>query len=111
MTASTLSHLECSRPACRTIHDYSRVQNLCTSCGAPLLARYDLSRARTTLTAAGLAARTPSMWRYEELLPPGEPVTLGEGLTPLLRARRLGEALGLSRLYVKDEGQNPTGSF
>ena len=51
------------------------------------------------------------MWRYEEVLPTATPVTLGEGMTPLLHAQRLGEALGLSRLYVKDEGQNPTGSF
>lgn len=51
------------------------------------------------------------MWRYEEVLPTAAPVTLGEGMTPLLHARRLGETLGLSKLYVKDEGQNPTGSF
>jgi threonine synthase len=51
------------------------------------------------------------MWRYEEVLPAASPVTLGEGLTPLLHARRLGERLGLNRLYIKDEGQNPTGSF
>jgi threonine synthase len=51
------------------------------------------------------------MWRYEEVLPGGAPVTLGEGMTPLLHARRLGEQLGLDRLYIKDEGQNPTASF
>jgi threonine synthase len=51
------------------------------------------------------------MWRYEEVLPTTAPVTLGEGMTPLLHTQRLGEAIGLSRLYVKDEGQNPTGSF
>lgn len=51
------------------------------------------------------------MWRYEELLPASAPVTLGEGMTPLLHAQRLGKVLGLSKLYVKDEGQNPTGSF
>jgi len=51
------------------------------------------------------------MWRYEEVMPPGEPVTLGEGMTPLLHARRLGERIGLERLYIKDEGQNPTTSF
>jgi threonine synthase len=51
------------------------------------------------------------MWRYEEVLPGGAPVTLGEGMTPLLHARRLGEQLGLDRLYIKDEGQTPTASF
>lgn len=51
------------------------------------------------------------MWRYEEVLPNAEPVTLGEGRTPLIHARRLGEVLGLERFYIKDEGQNPTGSF
>lgn len=51
------------------------------------------------------------MWRYQEVLPAAVPVTLGEGMTPRLHAQRLGEALGLSKLYVKDEGQNPTGSF
>ena len=58
--------------------------------------------------------REPSLWRYRELLPifPGEsPVTLGEGFTPLIHASRLGAALGLSRLYVKDESLNPTNSF
>jgi threonine synthase len=51
------------------------------------------------------------MWRYEEVLPDGSPVTLGEGMTPLIHAVRLGEQIGLSRLYIKDEGLNPTGSF
>jgi len=51
------------------------------------------------------------MWRYEEVLPGARPVTLGEGMTPLLHARRLGAHLGLDNLYVKDEGQNPTSSF
>jgi len=51
------------------------------------------------------------MWRYEEVLPGGSPVTLGEGMTPILHARRLGERLGLERLFIKDEGQNPTASF
>jgi threonine synthase len=51
------------------------------------------------------------MWRYEEVLPGAPPVTLGEGMTPLIHARRLGERIGLSNLYIKDEGLNPTGSF
>jgi len=51
------------------------------------------------------------MWRYEEVLPPAAPVTLGEGMTPLIHARRLGDALGLQKLFIKDESQNPTNSF
>lgn len=51
------------------------------------------------------------MWRYEEVLPPADPVTLGEGMTPLIHARRLGDAFGLDRLFIKDESQNPTNSF
>jgi threonine synthase len=51
------------------------------------------------------------MWRYEEVLPGASPVTLGEGMTPLIHARRLGEQTGLHHLYIKDEGLNPTASF
>jgi threonine synthase len=108
---STLTHLECSRPGCGRTLDYTQPQNLCPACKAPLLARYDLTKARRTLTRDALKNRVSSMWRYEEVMPPGEPVTLGEGMTPLLKASRLGEHLGLERLYIKDEGQNPTNSF
>jgi threonine synthase len=109
MPASTLSHLEC--PKCRARFEYSQPQNLCRACGSPLLARYDLEAARTTFSAAALTGRSASMWRYLEVLPPTVPVTLGEGMTPLIHARRLGDVLGLERLYIKDEGQNPTNSF
>jgi threonine synthase len=109
--ASTLTHLECSRPTCKTIADHARRQHLCTTCRAPLLARYDLDSARRTFTRAALSSRVHSMWRYEEVLPGGPPVTLGEGATPLIHARRLGAHLALDRLYIKEEGQNPTASF
>jgi threonine synthase len=108
---STLTHLECSRPTCGNVVDHSTRQNLCPVCRAPLLARYDLAAARRTLTLDALKARQRSMWRYEEVLPDARPVTLGEGMTPLIHARRLGERVGLEKLYVKDEGQNPTNSF
>jgi threonine synthase len=106
---STLTHLECSR--CEKTHSADRLQNLCISCGKPLLARYDLKLVGRTLTRAALATRVATMWRYAELLPGSRPVSLGEGMTPLVHARRLGERLGLKNLYVKDEGLNPTGSF
>src|SRR6188474_2029928 len=108
---STLTHLQCSRPTCGTVFDHTAPRNLCPQCQGPLLARYDLSAARRTLTRDALATRPASMWRYEEVMPGAPPVTLGEGLTPLLRTTRLGQHLGLDRLYIKDEGQNPTGSF
>ena len=106
------SHLECSRPCGAEARDPHGRHHLC-SCGAPLLARYDLG-ALAGWRRESLADREPTLWRYRELLPlyPGEsPVTLGEGFTPLLHAERLGRELGLSRLYVKDESLNPTNSF
>ncbi len=100
--------LECS--ACGKKFDAEREQHLCT-CGKPLFAKYDLKRAAATLTLQNLKSRVRSLWRYAEVLPDDPPVTLGEGMTPLVEARRLGAALGLERLFVKDEGLNPTGSF
>jgi threonine synthase len=108
--ASALLHLECSRRECRKTYPHDRLQNLCT-CGGPLLARYNLEAAAREMRPGILLEREPTMWRYAEVLPGGAPVTLGEGMTPLVHARRLGERLGLSKLYVKDEGLNPTGSF
>jgi len=109
--ASTLVHLQCSRPTCGDQLDAAQRQHLCPRCQAPLLARYDLDRARRTLVRAELGGRVHSMWRYREVLPPGEPVSFGEGMTPLIPARRLGAHLGLDRFFIKEEGQNPTGSF
>src|SRR5215813_9596499 len=100
--------LECSE--CQKSFDAAVEQHLCI-CGKPLLARYDLKAAGRTLSLAALASRPYSLWRYREVLPPGDPVTLGEGMTALIHAARLGGQLGLHRLYIKDEGLNPTGSF
>jgi threonine synthase len=82
--------------------------------GRPLWVRYDLDAVGRGVTPDALATRPPSLWRYRELLPlPSneQPVTLGEGMTPLLPCPRLGGEMGLSRLVVKDESQLPTGSF
>jgi threonine synthase len=109
---SYFSHLECSVPCGAGPYDPRVEQHLCT-CGAPLLARYDLEAARAWRRES-LAARRPDMWRYRELMPlfDGEqPLSLGEGWTPLVHAARLGERLGLPRLFVKDESLNPTNSF
>jgi threonine synthase len=109
---SYFSHLECSVPCGAGPYDPRVEQHLCT-CGAPLLARYDLAAAKAWRRES-LASRRPDMWRYRELMPlfdGEEPLSLGEGWTPLVHARRLGERLGLSRLFVKDESLNPTNSF
>jgi len=106
--SSNLVELECS--ACGKKYDATKQQHLCT-CGKPLLARYDLKRAAGTFTLATLKDRPRSLWRYAEVLPDDPPVSLGEGMTPLVHAKRLGASMGLENLYVKDEGLNPTGSF
>ena len=108
---SAMTHLECSRPGCGQQLDFAPAKNLCPKCQAPLLARYDLALARRTFSLAALQDRVRSMWRYTEVLPKAEPVSLGEGMTPLLHMRRYGAELGLTQLHVKDEGLNPTGSF
>lgn len=108
---SYLTHLEC--PRCHSRYPAEKLTNLCT-CGSPLLARYDLARARQKLDRAALAGREPSLWRYHELLPVQDPahrVSLGEGMTPLFRLPRLGVALDLPDLWLKDEGLNPGGTF
>jgi threonine synthase len=104
-----LQHLRCS--ACSLQHEWSRLQNLCTSCQKPLLAIVDLAKVSRTLTRETLATREKSLWRYREVLPlPGdvEPVSLGEGGTPLLRAQRFADEIDL---WIKDESLNPTQSF
>jgi threonine synthase len=109
---SYFTHLECSVPCGAPAYDPRVEQHLC-ACGAPLLARYDLEAARAW-TRDSLSGRAPNMWRYRELMPlldGQEPLTLGEGWTPLIHAKRLGEELGLGRLFVKDESLNPTNSF
>ena len=109
---SYFTHLECSVPCGAGSYDPRVEQHLC-SCGAPLLARYDLDAARAW-EKESLATRAPNMWRYRELMPlfdGQEPLTLGEGWTPLLHAPRLGAELGLERLFIKDESLNPTNSF
>ena len=111
-TGSTLTHLECS--ICGERHDADVVQYVCRACGRALLARYDVDAARRSFTRETLGGRVATLWRYAELLPVRDEAavtTLGEGITPLLRTPRLGEAIGASDLWVKEEGANPTGTF
>jgi threonine synthase len=105
-----LSHLEGAIDGTRL--ETGKLANLHE--GRPIWVRYHLDRIRAGVSPADLASRPPSLWRYRELLPlplDQEPVSLGEGMTPLIPCTRLGKLLGLSHLYVKDESQLPTGSF
>ena len=107
-----VTHLECA--ACHLEHEARRLLNLCRECGKPLLVRYDLKQAGSTLTKESLVARRADLWRYREVLPVDNDeniVSLGEGWTPLFRAERLGKQIGFEELYIKDESQNPTQSF
>jgi len=102
---SLVTHLECSLTgehyAAGEVHNLSRA-------GKPLLVRYDLEAAALTLTAESIVERSAGMWKWRELLPhAGEPVSLGEGETPLIPLTRTGGA----NVLVKDEGRLPTGSF
>ncbi|MFN3192307.1 MAG: threonine synthase [Aureliella sp.] len=105
------SHLEC--PKCEASYPTELPQQLC-ECGRPLLVRYHLDQVAEAVTKEDLSERAPDLWRYRELLPVVDSsniVTMGEGMTPLLRLERLGRQLGMSNLYLKDEGVIPTGSF
>jgi threonine synthase len=107
-----LSHLECSH--CQHRYDADQLIRVCTECAYPLLARYDLERAAAELNREAVTSRPVGMWRYREMMPVRKRehiVTLGEGGKPVLKLDNLGRQLGLKELYLKDEGQNPTGTF
>ena len=107
-----VTHLECA--ACGLKHEAQRLQNLCRECGKPLLVRYDFEQAKRYLTKESLIDRQSDLWRYKEVLPVARDeniISLGEGWTPILHAKRIGKELGLNELYIKDESTNPTQSF
>lgn len=109
---SYLTHLQCGY--CEKTFDADEIHTLCPECEKPLLARYDLDKARRKWRRDCLLTRGHTIWRYRELLPVRKKeneVSLGEGGTPLLHATSLGKRLGMPHLYIKDEGLNPTGSF
>jgi threonine synthase len=112
MKTSFLIDLICSN--CGKSFSAEEVQTFCTDCNSPLIANYDLNTAREYLDRDELSKRNKGMWRWHELLPVREQqnmVTLGEGDTAMLHLPRVGNMLGLSNLFVKDESSNPTGSF
>ena len=100
---SRLTHLECTR--CGHHFPATRPQTVCPNDGGILYARYDLATIKRNFSAANLAGRAPTMWRYDAILPEADPVTLGEGFTPMLASREF------PNVFIKDEGLNPTGSF
>ncbi len=109
---SFVTHLECA--LCGEHHDHRVLQGLCTSCQRPLWVKYDLAAVGKQLQRSMLAGRGSDLWRYRELLPVEETaniVSLGETMTPLLSAPRLGKAMGVRNLMIKDESRLPTGSF
>src|SRR6266446_358776 len=109
---SFVSHVECT--VCGRRHDAKRVLTVCEACGQMLAVRYDLERVKSAVSRDDLKTRPPGMYRFRELTPLDageEPVTLGEGGTPLLSLTRLAAHLGLRHVLAKDEGQNPTGTF
>lgn len=110
-----LDHLECFR--CARTYPPGKLFQGCPACSAErpsnLFCVYDYQGLKRSFSKTALQRRSPSMWRYLELLPVGEEhvVTLHEGMTPLIHCPRLGRRYGLKRLYVKDESRNPTWSF
>src|SRR2546426_1092912 len=109
---SFASHVEGTIRSAR--HDAKRLLTVCEKCGQMLAVRYDLARVKASVTKDMLRQRAAGMYRLRELTPlddAEEPVTLGEGGTPLLALPRLAAHLGMKKLWAKDEGQNPTGSF
>ena len=106
-----MTHLECS--LCNRQYQAGKPWNLC-ECGGPLLVRYDLPKLRSAWSRDSLVSAPDNMWRYAPALPVTKEtsiISLGEGMTPLLPARRTGERIGANDLLIKDEGLNPTGSF
>jgi threonine synthase len=111
MPNTLVTHLACS--LCNRKFEAGKPWNLC-ECGGPLLVRYDLPRLRASWSLDSFQSAPDSMWRYAPALPIQHEtsiISLGEGMTPLLPARRTGARIGSADLLIKDEGLNPTGSF
>ena len=109
---SYLTHLECTY--CHATYPGDEVIRLCAECSKVLYPRYDLAGARDALNPDELKNRPTNMWRYFEVMPvldEANVITLGEGFTPIFKAERLGDKIGASAVYIKDEGLNPTASF
>jgi threonine synthase len=109
---SFIKHLKCSK--CQKTYSPDKVMQLCTSCSSPLIVEYDLNEVKLSVNKEDISKRKPDLWRYFELLPlkdESNKVTLGEGMTPIVKLSNLGKEIGLEELYIKDEGLLPTGTF
>jgi threonine synthase len=105
-------HQECIN--CKTEYDIDEIVYFCPKCGDILEIKFDLKELAETLKTSDWKTKPLSVWRYRDFMPIHEAthiVTLGEGGTGLHRSKRLGDELGLNEVYVKNEGENPTGSF
>ena len=98
-----IAYLECTKCGDHLSADHP--QTVCPKDGGVLYVRYDLAALKKNFKSGSLVGRAPTMWRYAEMLPEAEPVSLGEGFTPMLASREF------PNVYIKDEGLNPTGSF
>lgn len=100
---------------CKTEFDYMKKHTLCKSCGKVLFPIYDLEKAKETLSKESIHTRNVyNIWRFSEIMPVTESrfhFSLGEGWTPIMHLKNSGNHLGLKNLFLKDEGQNPTGTF
>jgi threonine synthase len=100
---ASIAFLECTK--CGDHLDAKTPRTVCPKDGGVLYARYDLDKLKNSFRRESLSGRRPTMWRYAEVLPGSEPVSLGEGLTPMLPSRTT------PNVFIKDEGLNPTASF
>src|SRR5436305_10723841 len=100
---ANISYLECTKCGEKLTAD--RPQTVCPKDGGVLYARYDLAALKGKFTPRSLENLPATMWRYAEVLPKVQPVTLGEGFTPMLASHEY------PNVYIKDEGLNPTGAF
>ena len=111
--SSCIENLICTN--CGKEFDADEINGLCTSCGKVLYPKYDLEKAKERLSKQNIQDRKVyNIWRLHEIMPVKEGkfrVTLGEGWTPNVKLNNFGKDLKLKQVYLKDEGQNPTGTF
>lgn len=107
-----VTHLSCFQ--CGKEYEKQKIYQLCQACAKPLKVHHDLKKVSQNLSPKNLIGRSANLWRYREVLPVEKDeniISLGEGFTPLFHAKNLGKARNLAKLYIKDEGLNPTASF
>jgi len=99
---------------CKTRYDIDEIIYFCKKCADILEIKFDFKELAQTIKTSDWKTKPLSVWRYRDFMPIHETanvVTLNEGGTGLHRSQHLGEEVGLKEVYVKNEGENPTGSF